>query len=155
MDVVKEVFNDFYRFLNGTKAVGLIDLMKKYKEEPLFGILLSNIHLIADIRVNDAMKEAYGIYKSFARQELDENGVTKLYEDACAFEAKWKNLWCSQLITAVVAMLDPDREAAAALCREMEKKGENGQRVAADMEESQEQETCQEDGLSEQEELAA
>lgn len=55
----------------------------------------------------------------------------------------------------VVAMLDPDREAAAALCREMEKKGENGQRVAADMEESQEQETCQEDGLSEQEELAA
>lgn len=148
MDMVKEVFNDLYRLLNGTKAVGLINLMEKYKEEPLFGALMSNICLAAEIKVNDAMKEAYGIYKSFAQQELDEAGLSRLYEDACAFEAKWKNLWCSQLIVSIVAMLDPDRGEVSSFMEETGKKKGTEHQASVDMEEKQEDINLKQEALA-------
>lgn len=152
MDMVKEIFNDFYRLLNGTRAVGLIALLEKYQKEPLFGILLSNIRLIEDIEVNEAMKEAYGIYKSFAQQDLGETELISLYDNAQTFEAKWKNLWCSQLIVAIVAMLDPDREEAAALYKEA-KAGEEGENTVPS--DKEDQKDCTENEETRQDDLAA
>lgn len=153
MDVVKEVFNDFYRIWNGTKAVGLGGLMKKYQDEPLFGILLSNISLTAGIEINDVMKEAYGIYKDYAIQAPGDAELGGLYEAACAFETKWKNLWCSQLIIAIVAMLDPDREAVVRLCEEKKEEQKEDRRRKKGMEEKRE--TYQEDDMPDRKEAAA
>lgn len=37
---VRSVFNDFYILLSGKKQTGLMELMKKHKENPLFFLLL-------------------------------------------------------------------------------------------------------------------
>ena len=66
---VSEVFNDFYSLLTGKKFLGLNRLMEKYREEPLFWVMLSNLSETEELSLLDAMQEAYGLYKEFAEEK--------------------------------------------------------------------------------------
>ncbi len=107
---IKGVFNDFYLLLSGKRQTGLLELMEKHKEDPLFFLLLDNLDAVPDEKVMDAMQEAYGFYKEQAQAE---NGMEELYAKAEGYARKWDNLWCRQLIVALVSVLDREREAAA------------------------------------------
>lgn len=58
---IKGVFNDFYLLLSGKRQTGLLELMEKHKEDPLFFLLLDNLDAVPDEKVMDAMQEAYGL----------------------------------------------------------------------------------------------
>ena len=106
---VRSVFNDFYILLSGKKQTGLMELMKKHKENSLFFLLLDNLDAVPDGKVMDAMQEAYGFYKE---QTQEENGLEEVYAQAEAYAKKWDNIWCRQLIVALVSVLDRERKAA-------------------------------------------
>lgn len=106
---VRSVFNDFYILLSGKKQTGLMELMKKHKENPLFFLLLDNLDAVPDGKVMDAMQEAYGFYKE---QTQEENGLEEIYAQAEAYAKKWDNIWCRQLIVALVSVLDRERKEA-------------------------------------------
>ncbi len=106
---VRGVFNDFYILLSGKKQTGLMELMKKHKENPLFFLLLDNLDAVPDGKVMDAMQEAYGFYKE---QTQEENGLEEIYAQAEAYAKKWDNIWCRQLIVALVSVLDRERKEA-------------------------------------------
>lgn len=108
---VSEIFNDFYSLMTGRKFTGLEGMLKKYREEPLFLVMLTNLFSAAEISLFEAMQEAYGLYKEFDREKKPESGadLEKLYDKAMEYGQKWSNPWCWQLIGALVAQLDPDR----------------------------------------------
>lgn len=107
---IKGVFNDFYLLLSGKRQTGLLELMEKHKEDPLFFLLLDNLDAVPDEKVMDAMQEAYGFYKE---QTKAENGLEELYTKAEAYAKKWDNIWCRQLIVALVSVLDREQKATA------------------------------------------
>lgn len=105
---VSEVFNDFYSLLTGKKFWGLNRLMEKYREEPLFWVMLSNLSETEELSLLDAMQEAYGLYKEFAEEKAGAGvRMEQLYDRAIKYGQKWDNLWCWQLAGALVAILDP------------------------------------------------
>lgn len=106
---IKGVFNDFYLLLSGKRQTGLLELMEKHKEDPLFFLLLDNLDAVPDGKVMDAMQEAYGFYKE---QTQEENGLEEIYAQAEAYAKKWDNIWCRQLIVALVSVLDREQKEA-------------------------------------------
>lgn len=107
---IKGVFNDFYILLSGKRQTGLLELMEKHKEDPLFFLMLDNLDSVPHGKIMDAMQEAYGLYKEQAQAE---NGLEELYAKAEDYAKKWDNVWCRQLVVALVSVLDGERKAAA------------------------------------------
>ena len=87
---VSEVFNDFYSLLTGKKFLGLNRLMEKYREEPLFWVMLSNLSETEELSLLDAMQEAYGLYKEFAEEKAGAGvRMEQLYDRAIKYGQKW------------------------------------------------------------------
>ena len=107
---ISEVFNDFYSLLIGKKCPGLGTLMEKYREEPLFWIMLSNLQNAAELPLFDAMQDAYRLYKELEEKRgMTEEEMQLLYERILTYGQKWNNLWCWQLAGALTAELDAAR----------------------------------------------
>lgn len=109
---IAEIFNDFYSLLTGRKFAGLEAMLKKYREEPLFLVMLANLPAATEISLFDAMQEVYALCKEFDGEKKTEDDLEKLYDKAMEYGQKWSNPWCWQLIGALVAQLDPDRAEA-------------------------------------------
>lgn len=107
---VAEIFNDFYSLITGRKFTGLEGMLKKYRGEPMFYVMLSNLSAASELPLFDAMQEAYSLYKEFGGEKKPESeaDLEKLYDKALEYGKKWDNPWCWQLIGALVAQLDPD-----------------------------------------------
>lgn len=151
--LVKNLFNDMHHFLNGTKAIGLEDLMDNYQEEPLFLAFIGNLNLAAAVPYNDAMKECYDFYKKFCGRELSDEEWDRVVLEIQEFNKKWENIWCQGLILALLDILDKEDKEWRAASQKTD--GGNAQEGDADDGLGQEEtELTEDDGQQEMETAA-
>lgn len=108
--LVKNLFNDMFIFLNGTKLLSLEALDDAYQGEPLFLALIGGLDQALEVNYNDAMKECYQFYKKYCGRELSELDWEHVVEEIRAYNEKWGNDWCKGVILALLELLEREEK---------------------------------------------
>lgn len=128
---ITEIFNDFYALAYGKRSEGIVSLLAKYQEQPLFALMLTNLDRAAGLDIKAAMNGAHGIFKEFSGMEMTPDTLERLYEKAKEYDRQWDNLWCRQLILAIIGCLDPDAHEAEPVHRNTQQNENTEQTVEA------------------------
>lgn len=115
---VRNLFNDMMAFFSGKEAIGLEALQDAYQDEPLFLAFISDLPEALKVPYRTVMKECYNFYKQYYDRELSDSDWENIVAGIQAYDKKWDNVWCRNLILALLGILE---------CEDKERKGLTGE----------------------------
>lgn len=107
-ELVKDLFNDMFSFLNGRQTMDLKALAEAYPDEPLLLAFIGGLDQALNVPYNDVMKQCYAFYKKYCGRELSGEEWQNIVEGVQVFNQKWQNTWCRGLILAVLSILEKE-----------------------------------------------
>lgn len=110
-ELVRNLFNDMFVFLNGTQPLGISRLQEVYQETPLFLAFIGNLDQALKVSFNEAMKNGYAFYKRYAGRELSDDDWDQAVTEIKEFMTKWQNDWCKQIILGLLELLENEDKA--------------------------------------------
>lgn len=115
---VRNLFNDMMAFFSGKEAIGLEVLQDAYQDEPLFLAFISDLPEALKVPYRTVMKECYAFYKQYYNRELSEADWENIVAGIQAYNKKWNNVWCRNLILALLGILEREDKERKGLAEE-------------------------------------